>query len=555
MARCSVEMFDAIQGIVNADNVWLSGTPAAIVLSLFVLTFVSEDAACLFAGSLAAQGSLTFTSAIAACFAGIVIGDVALYGVGRLAAAGLLRNQRTAKKLAGPGAARARKWLEQRGASAVFISRFVTGMRLPTYLAAGFFRSRFPAFFLYFILAAAIWTPIAVGVTYFSSVVLAKGAFAGTVAAYLLARLALQLSTHEKRRLLVGRSKRIFEWEFWPVQIFYFPVAIYCACLAIRFRSLTVFTASNPGIVGGGLAGESKDEIYKLIKDSDAGRASMLKHTLIGHGTAIADKAERVSEFMAWNDLSFPIVLKPDVGERGKGVTIAKTWREVQEYLAANGSDTILQEHFDGVEASVFYYRFPTEARGRIFSITEKRFPCVMGDGISTLKELILNDSRAVAVAGSHFEDHYERLVSIPRRGESVQLIEIGTHSRGAIFLDGSWLQTEQLEPAIDEIGRSIAGFHFGRFDLRARSFDDFKNGGPFKIIELNGVSSESTNIYDPMYSIIDAYRILFRQWRLAFEIGQANADRAAKPTRMLSLFKLVFGSRPGEFNSPLPGS
>jgi hypothetical protein len=66
--------------------------------------------------------------------------------------------------------------------------------------------------------------------------------------------------------------------------------------------------------------------------------------------------------------------------------------------------------------------------------------------------------------------------------------------------------------------------------------------GRNIKIIELNGVTSEMTNIYDPRYSLIDAYRILFHQWRLAFEIGAENSKMGATQPGVFYLLRLGLG-------------
>jgi membrane protein DedA with SNARE-associated domain len=534
-------MLDGMQRIIDVGPTGFAEMPAvSIAAALFFLTFVSEDAACLAAGTLARQGRLGLAAAVLACFAGILVGDVGLYGLGRLTAAGFVKNRRLARWFSGRSVARAGRWLEQQGASAVLISRFITGLRLPTYLAAGLLRTRFVVFLSYFVLAAALWTPIAVGVSYASSGLFAESLFAAMLASFLLIRVAIRLATRENRRSLVGRWKRFAKWEFWPMPVFYLPVVIYCLLLAVRYRSLTVFTCANPAIAGGGLAGESKDTIFGLIERSGAAGASMLRHLRMDADVPSASRLDLAREFVEHNRLSFPIVLKPDVGERGRGVTVARDWREVENYVSAADGDTILQEHFEGVEASVFYYRFPQEARGRIFSITQKEFPTVTGDGVSDLRTLVLDDPRAVALAESYFRENEGRLYMVPGKGETVRLLDIGTHSRGAIFLDGEWMRSGKLEQAIDEICRGIEGFHFGRFDLRAGTFEDFKNGGPFRIIELNGVASESTNIYDPRFSLFDAYRTLFSQWRLAFAIGGANAALGAEPTPLLTLIGLV---------------
>lgn len=126
-----------------------------------------------------------------------------------------------------------------------------------------------------------------------------------------------------------------------------------------------------------------------------------------------------------------PIILKPDVGERGAGVAVIRSSSELEDYLRSVSGDTIIQRYVAGAEF-VFYYRYPHESRGRIFSITEKRFPVVMGDGLSTLRELILRDSRAVFTAAAYEKLSKRSMGDMPAAGESVQLVELGSHCRGA---------------------------------------------------------------------------------------------------------------------------
>lgn len=64
--------------------------------------------------------------------------------------------------------------------------------------------------------------------------------------------------------------------------------------------------------------------------------------------------------------------------------------------------------------------------------------------------------------------------------------------------------------------------------------------GRNLKIIELNGVTSEATHIYDPKLSLFDAYRVLFRQWRIAFEIGNLNRARGIYPASVGELLDAV---------------
>jgi hypothetical protein len=234
-------------------------------------------------------------------------------------------------------------------------------------------------------------------------------------------------------------------------------------------------------------------------------------------------------DFIAERRLSFPIVLKPDVGQRGTGVAIVRSDRELASYLTVATADTIVQRYVAGVEFGIFYYRHPAQSEGRILSITEKRFPAVIGDGSSTINELILRDDRAVCLAGLYLGRLKRSAEDVPAVGESVALAELGSHCRGAVFLNGAAVETGALRSAVDSVARSFSGFHIGRFDVRSESVEQLQLGR-FEVLELNGVSAEATHIYDPSVSILEAYRVLFLQWRIAFEIGARNRQLGQRP-------------------------
>lgn len=536
-------MFELSQ-IFNFDLASLSElSPFALFFIFFFATFVSEDAACLTAGALVAQGRISFALALTACLAGIFVGDILLYWAGRLFGKPILQTKFFSRFVSENSFQKASHWLEKRGATAVFLSRFVTGLRLPTYLAAGFLRTDFLKFTFYFLLAAAVWTPLLVAATAFAGQILfPQNALLLAILIFIGMRIIFKFSSWKKRRVFIGKFKRATNWEFWSWHVFYFPVVLYVLWLGIKHRNLTVFTCTNPAILAGGFVGESKNKIYEGLRKSAAALEFLLPHLYLTTAGPLPAKISQIRQFIDENNLSFPLVLKPDAGERGKGVKIVSHPFELENELKEIRRDYILQEFAEGVEASIFYYRFPNQEKGKIFSITEKRFPVLTGDGKANLETLILRDKRAVCRAKSYFEYNREKLETIPAKGEKIRIIDIGTHSRGAIFLDGEWLKTEKLESKIDEICRGFKGFYFGRFDIRANSFADLRRGENFKIIELNGVTSESTNLYDPKFSLFDAYRILFRQWRTAFSVGAENFKLGVKPTPVLDLIRLIFG-------------
>jgi membrane protein DedA with SNARE-associated domain len=528
-------------------------SPGIIFFAFFFATFISEDAACLAAGALVGRGEIAFLLAVGACFTGIFTGDVLLYWAGRFAGTKILNTKIASRFVSANALATASAWLEKRGAAAIFISRFITGLRLPTYLAAGFLRTPFWKFALYFLLASAIWTPILIASTaYAQQFNFLPNIFLSAAFLYIALKILLHFTSWKNRRFFVGRLTRIRHWEFWSLPVFYFPVVIYILLLAVRFRSLSVFADANPAIEAGGFVGESKSEIYEGLRKSEAAAPHLLVYALIPARIELAERLEIAESFLRENRFNFPVALKPNAGERGVDVFLVRTSEELKSRIGQAKADLIIQELAPGDEFSVFYYRYPNEPRGQIFAITEKRFPAVVGDGKSSIETLILRDERAVALAKAYFERNAKRLGEIPRAGETIPLIDIGTHSKGAIFLDGDWARTAPLENEIDRICLGFKGFYFGRFDLRAASAEEFRRG-VFKIIELNGVTSEATNIYDPRNSLLDAYRILFRQWRIAFEIGVQNRASGAPVTTLKDLVKLLTERWFGKLPKKLP--
>ncbi|MDX2032835.1 MAG: alpha/beta fold hydrolase [Blastocatellia bacterium] len=521
-------------------------TAFVVVLLLAAATLVSEDLTCIGAGVIAAQGRMSFALAAFACFLGIFVGDLLLFLAGRWLGRVALARAPLRWFVREADVRRSSEWFSRRGAGVIFASRFLPGARLPTYFAAGALRTSFWKFTLYFLIACAVWTPLLVGLAMWLGQEVLESALLGgqsllvklvivVVLASLLARLSIRLSTWKGRRLLLSSWRRLTRWEFWPMWAFYPPVLVYIAWLMIRHRSLTLFTASNPAIPGGGFVGESKSEILRgLEKASDF----IPRWTLLRAADPPAARIDAAARFLAAAGIGFPVVLKPDAGERGAGVVIAKSRDEIDACLREAKVDMLLQEYAPGDEFGVFYYRFPDEPRGKIFAITEKRFPTVTGDGVSTLERLILQDDRAVCVARLLLDSLADRLWEIPAAGEIVQLVEVGAHARGTLFLDGGRLRTDALERAIDEVCRGYEGFYFGRFDLRTPDLDAFREGREFRIIELNGVTSEATSIYDPKNSVIIAWRTLFAQWRIAFEIGARNRRNGAQVTSARQLLQ-----------------
>lgn len=520
-----------------------------ILVLLAAATIVSEDLTGIGAGLLVARGTLGFLPASLAVIVGIFGSDVAIYLTGRLLGRPAV-NHAPLKWWVKPATIeRSRRWFERRGAAIIFLSRFTPGTRVVTYIAAGVLRMRFPLFVAWLFLAVAAWVPLLVGASAIFGIEATKifEPLAGPTWPWILGfalllfiaiRVGLRLVTHRGRRLLLGRWRRITRWEFWPPWIFYLPVLAYVIWLGIRHRSLTLFTAANPALPDGGVVGESKIEIHRGLAHASE---FLPKTTLLPIAQPLDQRVAAARQFMAGDGLTWPVLMKPDVGERGDSVEVIRTQDQVEDYLARAKRDVLLQEYVGGHEYGVFYYRMPGQVRGTIFAITDKRLQSVRGDSVRTLEQLILDDEQAVCQAGLFLRRHEARLDDVPAAGEEVSLGDLGNHCQGARFYDGTALATPELLDVVDRISRGYEGFYVGRYDFRVPSLEDFPAGRNLKIIELNGVTSEATNIYDPKNGLREAYGTLFEQWRIIFRIAAENRRAGVRPSRLHRLLGRIF--------------
>jgi hypothetical protein len=309
-------------------------------------------------------------------------------------------------------------------------------------------------------------------------------------------------------------------WEYWPWYLVYIPVYAYWLWLGARAGTIFFFSAANPFMRYGGILGGSKKEILDHIPHEYQPITCLLTKEAT---------ATEVLSVMQSNGLRFPIIMKPDIGERGHKVELIKNESHIETYLGSVTTPVMVQEFINlPVEVGVFYYRFPDKKQGEISSVVIKELLTVTGDGEHSLAELIGAKARAKLQLNRLAGILKDKINAIPEAGAEVLLEPIGNHNRGTAFLNGSHLINDQLRVVFDELSWKIKGFHYGRFDLRCASIAAL-NRGEFKIMELNGAASEPAHIYSPGFSIIEGYRSLFHHWKVLFNISRANHRNGVK--------------------------
>jgi membrane protein DedA with SNARE-associated domain len=500
-------------------------------------------------------GRIGLLEGILACAAGIWIGDLGLWAVGRLARAiapDLQRRirERLQERARGGHLDRWQATVGHRLPLVILGSRLLPGTRLPLYLAAGATGIPLRRFAFWSLVAVATWTPVVIVLTaaFGSRLADALSRYLGSgwislgVTATLLALVVRGLLAGARGLSMTSVGRRIADawrlarrWEFWPMWIFYAPVVAWTLWLAVRHGGFATITAANPGIPDGGVVGESKYDIMRRLPR---------RWSLASIPVRPGDTNERLRllvEGMRRASLAWPVILKPDVGQRGTGVKLVRSLVEARNYLARFPGTVVAQPYHPGpYEAGIFYYRFPGEPKGRILSVTDKHFPAVLGDGVSSLATLIHTHERFRMQAGTFLARLGVAAARVPAAGECVRLGIAGNHAQGTLFRSGQHLITPSLADRIDRIARSYDGFYVGRFDVRYSSVEAFKAGRDLAIVELNGATAESTDIYDPDNTLLRAYGRLFRQWSLVFAIGAANRAAGATVTPPRRLFSLV---------------
>ncbi|MFW6256006.1 MAG: VTT domain-containing protein, partial [Candidatus Sumerlaeota bacterium] len=504
-------------------------------------TFILEDPTTLTCGMLVSDGYMRWPVAFLGLSLGIGVGDMGLYWIGRVLGPRLIRMG----ILSPPHVAKASEWMNRNLIMAVISARFAPGIRLPMYVGAGLLHASAVRFGLVAMGASVVWSGLLLFVTIQAGEALGRYKWPVLILVLLLLfgwrfirkwirkKEEPEIPSHKQPR--AKRHEHVVSFfEFWPTWLFYIPLIFYYIWLALRYRSLTLFTVANPSIYAGGFIRESKEQIFALLPESQS--KFMLRYVCWKKPDE-ADNSPLLVQSALKNiheaGLDYPFIAKPDEGQRGAGVQCIRNEKQLADYIEAIPSPVpiLFQELADYPhEAGVLYYRMPGEEQGHIFSLTLKEFPKVVGDGVENLRERILADPRACIISHIYFARHAERLDDVLADGEEFQLVFSGNHCRGAIFHNGNHLINPKLYARFHELATSMPDFYFGRFDVRFQDLEAFLEGGDFKIIEINGAGAEATHIWDSQMHLREAYATLFKQFRILFQISHRNRQAGHKP-------------------------
>ena len=367
--------------------------------------------------------------------------------------------------------------------------------------------------------------------------------FVAGIGLTVLALAAVRLGvTWEGRQRIKGFLRRLTNHEYYPSWVLYLPTLWAALRRLLSGKGLRQLTAVNPGYAhDGGLKEERKSELDARFPEDP----SILRCALIEPHEDPQQRAALASEAIDSNPSlgGYPIIAKPDQGARGQGVRVLGDHDDLAQYCIDQPNPFVLQRYHPGpVEVGVLWIRHaqtitePASPAGFIYAINKKDFPEVVGDGKHSIRQLILKHPRHRAQAHMFVRRMGKQQHQIPAADERVPLGNFGNHAQGAMFTDGQDLITPELSQRIDAIADGFRdkhgrGFDIGRFDVRCVSYEALRRGEDLGIVELNGLTSEPTNIYDPNRSLRWAWRTMLGYWRHVETLAGARiADGSGEP-------------------------
>lgn len=307
---------------------------------------------------------------------------------------------------------------------------------------------------------------------------------------------------------------RIKNWEHWPFMLRYLPIAPAWVWYIIRSRSVWFFTPSNPTLTFGGFEGEGKKEMYAQLPEGSYPKTVFIQP---------AQPFDVVKKRIAEKGFTYPFCVKPDVGMKGLLFRKIDSEGEWKTYHQLAPAEYIVQELVDyGLEVSVFYYRYPDQAKGVITGFIQKELMEVTGNGTETLLQLIQKHPKARLREAEMRAKHAEHLHTVLQPGEKLYLSYAANLNRGARFSNLEHLIDEPLHRLFDDLSHRCQ-FYYGRYDIKCASIEDLKRGINFSILEFNGSGAEPNHVYNAGLTLRQAHDVILQHWEVLYRISKYN--------------------------------
>ncbi len=308
---------------------------------------------------------------------------------------------------------------------------------------------------------------------------------------------------------------KLTHWETWNYLAKYIPIMPVWLWYCLRARSLWFFTPSNPTINFGGFEGEGKKEMYNQLPPGSFPKSIYVEPRSTFDAVKIS---------LSSNGFNYPFAVKPNVGMMGFMFRKINSEDDLLRYHQQMPAEYIVQDFIDyPLEVSVFYYRFPNQKKGHISGFLKKEFLQVLGNGQSTLLQLIESYPSVQFRLPEMRSKHADKLNMIIPRDKIYFLSYALNLSRGGKLVSLAHQKDDALVHQFDKISNYTKHFYYGRYDIKCLSIDDLKAGKNFSILEYNGCGAEPHHIYGNGNTLIQAYKIVLEHWKVLYQISRHN--------------------------------
>lgn len=328
---------------------------------------------------------------------------------------------------------------------------------------------------------------------------------------------------------------KISHWEYWPWQFVYVPIFLQYGWQSIKYGSFAYPTIINrPYMDFGGIVEESKWDMYLRGPKQNVPKTALLPLT--------KDKNE-LKEFLQKQDLHFPLIVKPDLGMRGKGIQKIYSIEELLEFNPDPKFKFLIQEFLSySKEIGLFIFKNPKSENWEISSIMERSFPIIIGNGKNTIEELIRENSRTFLQLERWKKLKRFQFDKILEDGEKLKLDHIGNHRLGTKFMDAQERNNTSLLKSMGDYCDQIDGLEYGRLDIVFNSWEELSAGENFSVIEINGANAEPSHIYDPKHSIFYAWNKLHYHFKMQYLLAKKARKNGRKAVSQAKAWSLLGG-------------
>lgn len=260
-------------------------------------------------------------------------------------------------------------------------------------------------------------------------------------------------------------------------------------------------------------------------------------------------RGERRAAWRYAQSIGLPAVLKPPGMSRSRGITVgigtweefAEGWRRVmREYRRPDNAEFLVEKHIYGEDYRIFV------VGGKVFSATHRKRASVVGDGSSTVQQLIDNKN-AVRAAHPSLLDYLipvdpaaldaleasgRAIEDVPGEGEEVVLRSISNLAAGGDSID----VTDHLHPTLGQVAQNavaaIPGVEYAGVDIIASSIEDPASAGSHVVSEVEFSPAPITNFpvegtpRDMGGALVDYYLQRYRISRWPSLRGRARPTR-----------------------------